>query len=106
MFWSPYFFYLNTIPLFSYDLVLVENFIFIILKSFILRDEKENCWKTIKERNSFVDNISAIKKIIIDFNEFYLDEKSFIYEYFLLLSYLKSKLGLRYIFFFNLILYF
>jgi len=30
--------------------VLVENFIFIILKSFILKNKKENCWKTMKKR--------------------------------------------------------
>jgi hypothetical protein len=65
------FFFPNTIPLFSYDLVLVENFIFIFLKSLILRDKKENCWKTMRKKNSLVGNISATKKMIIDFNKFY-----------------------------------
>jgi len=94
------FFFPNTIPLFSYDLVLVENFIFIILKSLILRDEKENCWKITKERNSLIGNISATKKWLlismsfIRWGEFYL-------RVFSSLFYLKSRLGLRNIFFFQ-----
>jgi hypothetical protein len=70
----PYFVFLkkNIVPLFSYDFILVKNFIFNIFKSLILKDKKESCWKTTKKKiELLVGYISATKKMILDVNEFY-----------------------------------